>query len=193
MANPKVDQFVESSKTWRPEMIELRRVLSSLNLDEELKWRLPCYAAHGQNVVIIQPFKTCLGLMFFQGALLKDPKKVLVANGPNSRHAKRLEFRSVSDVKKSAAVIRAYVREALKNLREGKKVISPKKSTKLPIELTQAFARKPSLKKAFFALTPGRQRAYLIHFTSAKQEATRRARIAKCAPRILTGRGLTDV
>lgn len=173
-------------------MTKLRSVLGQTKLDEELKWRLPCYTSGGANIAIIQPFKAFLALMFFKGALLKDPKKLLVDNGPNSRSARRLEFRSVQDVVKMAPTIKAYVREALALEASGRKVEPAKKAQSVPAELTQIFAKKPKLKKAFHALTPGRQRAYLLHFAGAKQSATRLARIEKCAPRILGGKGLAD-
>ncbi len=190
--NADVDKFLKSSKTWQKEMIKLRAALLKTKLDEGFKWRLPCYGFNESNVVIIQPFKGCLGLMFFKGSLLKDPKKLLVENGPNSQAAKRLEFRSEQEVTKLKTTIQAFVKEAITLEETGKKVELKKKPQVLPEELKKAFGKTPKLKKAFESLTPGRQRAYVLHFSSAKQSATRASRIEKCVPRILAGKGLTD-
>lgn len=190
--NPDVDKFLKSSKTWQAEMEKLRSIILKSKLDESLKWRLPCYSYKGGNVVIIQPFKSYLGLMFFKGALLKDPKGILVDNGPNSNSARRLEFSSVQEITKLSSTIKAYIQEAIAIEASGKKVEVKKKPQVLPDELKKAFLKMPKLKKAFEALTPGRQRAYLLHFSGAKQSATRQSRIEKYVPRILEGKGLND-
>lgn len=190
--NSEVESFVRNAKTWKDEITKLRAVLLTTGLNEEFKWRLPCYSHDEKNIVIIQPFKACLGLMFFKGALLKDAKKVLKLNGPNSQSARRLEFRSVEDVTKLTATVKSYIKEAIKIEDAGLKVAVKKTSTAVPADLKAAFSKKPKLEEAFRALTPGRQRAYILHFASAKQSATRDARIEKCAPRILNGKGLTD-
>lgn len=190
--NPAVDQFLKKAKSWKEEIAELRAILLQTGLNEELKWRLPCYTVNDKNIVIIQPFKACLGLMFFKGALLKDPRKILTENGPNSQSSRRLEMRSVAEVKKLGAAIKAYVKEAVKAEESGKKVEVKRRPQSVPEELKQVFLKKPKLKSAFEGLTPGRQRAYLLHFSAAKQSATRISRIEKCTPRILAGKGLTD-
>ncbi len=130
--------------------------------------------------------------MFFKGKLLKDPKKKLVDNGPNSQSAKRLEFRSVPEITKQASLIAAYIKEAIVLEESGAKVEFKKKPQATPVELMAAFKKTPKLKKAFEALTPGRQRAYLFHFSGAKQSETRASRIEKLTPRILSGKGLAD-
>ena len=190
--NKDVDKFLKNLKQWREETKKLRAILLQTKLDEDFKWRLPCYTSNGANVVIIQPFKNYLGLMFFKGALLKDKKGLLVNNGPNSQAPRRFEFRSLQEVTKQAAAIKAYIKEAIAIEESGQKIKIQRKPEPLPAELKKIFTQKPALKKAFTSLTPGRQRAYILHFSSAKQSATRRARIEKCIPQILAGKGMND-
>jgi uncharacterized protein YdeI (YjbR/CyaY-like superfamily) len=181
---------MKPDRAWKEETAKLRDVLRGTKLEEERKWNLPCYTSGGKNIAIIQPFKSCLALLFFKGALLKDRKGLLVSNGPNSQSGKRFEFRSVDEISKLAPAIRSYVAEAIKAEQSGRKVT--RSAMAVPAELKSAFARMPKLKKAFDALTPGRQRAYLLHFLGAKQSATRQSRIDKCVPRILKGIGFQD-
>lgn len=190
--NTAVTQFIKKSKNWQDEVTELRKILLSAKLEEDMKWSLPCYTHNGSNIVIIQPFKSYLGLMFFKGTLLKDPKKVLISNGPNSQHTKKIEFNSVSEVKKLASTIKAYIKEAVVIEESGQKIDVEKKVIPVPAELKKMFTANPKLKKAFSSLTPGRQRAYLFFFTGAKQSATRQSRIEKWVPKILQGKGLND-
>lgn len=190
--SPDVDKFLKNSKQWQKEMAKLRAIILKTKLEENLKWSLPCYSHNGSNVAIIQPFKSCLAMMFFKGALLKDPKGLLVSNGPNSQAGRRFEFTSVNDIEKLASVIRAYFEEAIAIEDSGQKVKFKKRPHPIPDELEKMFAEKPKFKKAFHSLTPGRQRAYILHFSSAKQSATRLSRIEKCIPRILGGKGLSD-
>lgn len=190
--NEQVGKFLGKSKQWQKEMEKLRALVLSTKLDENFKWGLPCYSHNQANIVIIQPFKSCLGLMFFKGTLLKDSKKLLINNGPNSQAAKRFEFRSLLDVTKNAASIKSYIKEAIDLEESGQKVEFKKKPQSAPDELKKMFVKNAKLKKAFGSLTPGRQRAYLMHFSDAKQSITRQARIEKCVPRILNGKGLTD-
>jgi uncharacterized protein YdeI (YjbR/CyaY-like superfamily) len=190
--NSKVTQFIKKSKLWEEEIEALREILLKTKLEEDFKWQKPCYAYNEQNVAIIQPFKSCLALMFFKGSLLKDARKILIDNGPNSQAAKRLEFTSVQEIKKMAATIKAYVKEAIAFEETGRKVEFKKRPQPLPEELKKIFAKKPLFKKAFDDLTPGRQRGYLLYFGSAKQASTRQARIEKCLPAILKGKGLND-
>ncbi|MGE0173904.1 MAG: YdeI family protein [Oligoflexales bacterium] len=192
MANPDVDKFLKKSKQWQDEIEKLRTILLKTKLEENLKWNLPCYSYNGGNVTIIQPFKRCLAMMFFKGSLLKDPKGVLVDNGPNSQAGRRFEFGSVQDIVKLTPTIKAYIKEAMAIEDSGKKVEFKARPQPVPDELKEMFAKKPKFKKAFYSLTPGRQRAYIFHFSSAKQSATRQARIEKCMPRILEGKGMND-
>lgn len=190
--NPSVDKFVKNAKQWREEIAELRSIVLSTKLQEELKWGKPCYCHEGKNIAIIQPFKSCLGMMFFKGSLLKDPKGVLVDNGPNSQAARRLEFGSVQEITKSASFIKAYIKEAVELETAGKTVEFVKNPEPVPDELTALFGEHKGLEAAFKSLTPGRQRGYILHFAGAKQTSTRRSRIEKCIPAIMEGRGLND-
>lgn len=190
--NPDVDKFLKTTKQWQKEIAKLRSIILSTKLEENFKWNLPCYSHNGSNVAIIQPFKACLGMMFFKGSLLKDPKGVLISNGPNSQAGRRFEFDSVEDIAKMAPTIKAYLKEAIAIEDSGQKVEFKKRPERWPEELKKAFAKTPKLKEAFNALTPGRQRAYILHFSSAKQASTRQSRIEKCTPHILKGKGLND-
>lgn len=190
--HPEVDKYIKKAKQWREEIEILRALLLKTSLEEDFKWSKPCYTCEAGNVVIIQPFKTCLGLMFFKGTLLKDPKGILRDNGPNSQSARRLEFTSAQEITRSKSTIAAYIKEAIEIEKSGQKVELRKSPEPMPDELKAMFRTKPSLKKAFEALTPGRQRAYILHFSSAKQSATRMSRIEKCIPRILEGKGMND-
>ncbi|NRA65708.1 MAG: YdeI/OmpD-associated family protein [Pseudobacteriovorax sp.] len=186
------DSFFSKAKDWRKEMEVLRPIILKTKLEENIKWSKPCYSINGNNVVIIQPFKKNLSLMFFKGKLLKDPKKLLVDNGPNSQSAMRLEFESEKEIKKLSTTIRYYIKEAMALEESGQKVEFKKKPEPLPEELAAAFKKKPKLKSAFHRLTPGRQRAYILHIASAKQSASRTSRIEKCSLKILAGKGLND-
>jgi len=177
---------------WEAEIAEMRRVLAGFAMKEECKWGKPTYTVDGKNVVIMQGFKEYFGLGFFQGALLKDRKKVLVQLG--QVHAGRvMKFTSAKDITAEAATIKAYVREAIAVEKAGLR-LKQKKTSDLPVpeELRERFRRDPRFKRAFEALTPGRQRSYLYHFAAAKQSATRVARIEKAMPAIYEGRGFLE-
>jgi uncharacterized protein YdeI (YjbR/CyaY-like superfamily) len=176
---------------WREEIAALQTILSGFELSVERKWGKPCYIADGQNVVIIQGFKEYCALGFFQGALLKDPKKLLVQLG-QVQAARVMKFTSVKEIAAKAATIKAYLREAVAAAKAGKKVETKPREFALPEELTAKFRKDPKFKRAFEALTPGRQRGYLFHFTGAKQSATRTARIEKAMPAIFAGRGFLE-
>jgi len=177
---------------WEPEIAEMRRVLAGLAMKEDRKWGSPTYTVDGKNIVIIQCFKEYFGLGFFQGALLKDPKKVLVQLG-QVQAGRVMKFTSVKEIKAKAATIKAYVREAIAVEKAGLRV-ERKKTSEFPVpeELTARFRRDARFKRAFEALTPGRQRSYLYHFAAAKQSATREARIEKAMPAIFEGRGFLE-
>ena len=177
---------------WEAEIAKMRRVLAGLAMKEECKWGKPAYTVDGKNIVILQGFKEYFGLGFFQGALLKDPKKILVQLG--QVHAGRvMKFTSAKDIRAKAATIKAYVREAIAVEKAGLRM-KPKRTSDFPVpeELTQRFRRDPRFKRAFEALTPGRQRSYLYHFAAAKQSATRAARIEKAMRAIFEGRGFLE-
>jgi uncharacterized protein YdeI (YjbR/CyaY-like superfamily) len=176
---------------WQAEIAELKGILSGFGLSEECKWGKPCYSINGKNIVIIQGFKEYCALGFFQGALLKDPKKLLVQLG-QVQAARVMKFTSAREIATKAATIKAYVREAMAVERAGMKVRTKPPELPVPEELKEKFRRDPRFKRAFEALTPGRQRGYLFHFAGAKQSATKTARIEKAMAAIFEGRGLLE-
>jgi uncharacterized protein YdeI (YjbR/CyaY-like superfamily) len=177
---------------WEAEIAEIRRVLAGFAMKEECKWGKPTYTVDGKNIVIMQGFKEYFGLGFFQGALLKDPRKVLVQLG-QVQAGRVMKFTSVKDIRAKAGTIQAYVREAIALEKAGLRM-AQKKTSDLPVpeELTERFRRDAPFKRAFEALTPGRQRSYLYHFAAAKQSVTRVARIEKAMPAIFEGRGFQE-
>jgi uncharacterized protein YdeI (YjbR/CyaY-like superfamily) len=177
---------------WEAEIAEMRRVLAGLAMKEECKWGKPTYTVDGKNIVIMQSFKEYFALGFFQGALLTDPKKVLVQLG-QEQAGRVMKFASAKEITAKAATIKAYVSEAIAVEKAGLRVTKRKTSDfPVPEELTQRFRKDPRFKRAFEALTPGRQRSYLYHFGAAKQSATRTARIEKAMAAILEGRGFLE-
>ena len=189
--SPRIDAFVSRAKRWPGEIQKLRSVLLDCGLDEELKWGKPCFMFEGKNVAIIQPFKEHCSLLFFKGALFQDTHGLLRSQGENTQSALRLEFTSEADIKKT--VLRSYVQQAIAVEKAGLTVdFKAKRELELPEELTRVLKKNRQLTKAFHALTPGRQRAYVLHFTGAKQSNTRTARIEKCIPKILAGKGMND-
>jgi uncharacterized protein YdeI (YjbR/CyaY-like superfamily) len=189
--NPKVDAFVSRAKAWQGEIQKLRSILLECGLEEDLKWGKPCFLFEGKNVAIIQPFKEHCSLMFFKGALLEDTHGLLRSQGENTQSALRLEFTSEAQVKK--AVLKPYVKQAIQVEKAGLSVdFKAKRELELPQELTQVLQKDRRLAKAFHALTPGRQRSYVLHITGAKQSQTRSARVEKCIPKILAGVGMNE-
>jgi uncharacterized protein YdeI (YjbR/CyaY-like superfamily) len=176
---------------WQAEIAELQTILSGFDLRVERKWGKPCYTMDGKNVVIIQGFKEYCALGFFQGALLKDPKKLLVQLG-QVQAARVMKFTSTKQIEAKAATIKAYIREAVAAAKAGMKVETKPRELPVPEELKEKFRKDPKFKRAFETLTPGRQRGYLFHFTGAKQSATRTARIEKAMPAIFEGRGFLE-
>jgi uncharacterized protein YdeI (YjbR/CyaY-like superfamily) len=177
---------------WEAAIREMRRVLAGFEMKEECKWGKPTYTVNGKNIVIMQGFKEYFGLGFFQGALLKDPRRVLVQLG-QVQAGRVMMFTSASEIKKNAATIKAYVREAIAVESAGLRVQKRKTSDfPVPAELTARFQKDPRFKRAFEALTPGRQRSYLYHFAAARQSPTRVARIERAMPAIFEGRGFLE-
>jgi uncharacterized protein YdeI (YjbR/CyaY-like superfamily) len=189
--NPDVDAYIEQSERWPDEMTDLRPVLLSCGLTEEIKWGKPCYSHEGRNIVIVQEMKEFLALMFFKGALLNDPDGVLHEQGPNSRSARRMQFTSVEDVERLAGTVKAYVDEAV-DAEEAGLEVGPAPELQLADELQNRLDEDPALKAAFEALTPGRQREYNLHVSQAKQAKTRETRVDKFVPKILDGKGFRD-
>lgn len=191
--NPKVDFYFTKAKEWQDEFIALREIALECNLVEELKWGHPCYVYHKSNVFLIHGFKEYCALLFFKGALLKDTKNILVQQTKNVQAARQLRFTNVKDIQKLKTTIKAYIFEAVEIEKNGLKVELKKTSEfNMPEEFKKKMSKSASLKKAFESLTPGRQRAYLLHFSQAKQDATRISRIEKCIPLIMSGKGLND-
>jgi uncharacterized protein YdeI (YjbR/CyaY-like superfamily) len=193
MTNPEVDWFFSKTGKWQEAFQELRETVLDCSLTEELKWGCPCYTHQKNNIVLIHGFKDYCALLFMQGALLKDPKKILVQQTKNVQSARQIRFSGIGDVLKNKATIKAYIKEAVKNDNAGLKV-GMKETTEyeIPEEFKAAFGEMSELKSAFYKLTPGRQRAYLLYFSSAKQSKTRMERVERYIPNILDGKGLDD-
>lgn len=188
-----VDDYLQKAKQWKEEITQLRTILLSCNLDESIKWGQPCYSVNNKNLVIIAPFKAHCDLGFFNGATLKDEKGILVKAGVNTQSSRQMRFVNVQEITKLKSVIKSYVKEAIENEKQGIKSTSTENIEPIIVEELEAiFKKNAPLKKAFAALTPGRQRAYLIHFSGAKQAATRVTRIEKNIDAILAGRGIND-
>ena len=191
--NPKVDRYLEKSDKWQDELEKLRTILLDCGLTEEFKWGCPCYAFQKSNIVLIHVFKGYCALLFFKGALLNDAKGILVQQTENVQAARQVRFTSVREIVKLEPILKTYIYEAIEVEKAGLKV-SFKKTTefKMPEEFQKKLAKRPKLKTAFEALTPGRQRAYLLYFSSAKQSKTRESRVEKFIPQILNGKGIDD-
>lgn len=189
--NPEVDAYISRSENWPQEMAELRPILLSCGLTEEIKWGKPCYSHEGRNVAILQEMKKFLALMFFKGALLDDPRGVLEEQGPNSRSARRICFRSTEDVTELTDTVKALIDEAIRVEDEGLE-LGPAPEPVLARELEDRLERDQAFKNAFEALTPGRRREYNLYFSNAKQAKTREARVEKYAQKILDGKGFRD-
>lgn len=191
--NPVVDAHILKAKTWSREMQAVRKHLLAAGLTEELKWGKPCYELGGGKVAIFQPYKAFLALGFFKGSLLKDKKKVLDAPGQHSQAMRQLRFTSVEEIEEREPLLKAYIKEAVDLEKAGARVeFKARSELDIPVELQKQLDKKAALKKAFAALTPGRQRQYVLHISGAKQASTREARVEKCIPIILAGKGLSD-
>ncbi|MBS1664557.1 MAG: YdeI/OmpD-associated family protein [Bacteroidetes bacterium] len=191
--NPKVDFFFEKDTQWRKEYAKLRTLILSCGLTEELKWGCPCYTYNDSNIVLIHGFKEYCALLLFKGALLGDTHNILITQTENVQSARQIRFTSTKDITKLAATLKAYIYEAIEVEKAGLKVKLKKTAEfAMPEEFQKKLNKNAALKKAFYALTPGRQRGYLLHFSQAKQSATRESRIEKYTPQILAGKGLND-
>lgn len=191
--NPKVDFYFNKAKKWQQEIEKLRIIVLDCQLTEELKWGCPCYTFQKSNVVLIHIFKDYCALLFMKGALLKDSKKILIQQTENVQAARQIRFTNIEQIIKLQAILKTYIYEAIEIEKAGLKV-PLKKNTELvfPEEFQKQLNKNAALKTAFAALTPGRQRAYNLYFSAAKQSKTRESRIEKCMPQILKGKGLDD-
>lgn len=189
--NPKVDVCISKAKKWQKEMKMLRTIVLDCGLTEELKWYQPCYTFQEHIVALISGFKDYCALAFFKGVLLKDTNRILIKPGANSQAVRQIRFTNVREVVEMAPILKAYIHEAIEVEKAGLKV---KKNTKLviPEEFRNRLDEIPALKTAFDALTPGRQRGYILYFSAPKQSKTRESRIEKCKRKILNGKGLYD-
>jgi uncharacterized protein YdeI (YjbR/CyaY-like superfamily) len=191
--NASVDAFVENEKVWREEFRELRRIVSSCPLTEELKWGKPCYSHEGKNVVLIHGFKEYCALLFMKGALLKDAKGILIQQTENVQAARQLRFTGAAQIAKLEKTVKAYLMEAIEIEKAGLKVeLKQTRDYPVPQEFQARLDGDRALRDAFEALTPGRQRGYLFYFSQAKQAKTREDRVEKCLPKIMDGLGLDD-
>lgn len=191
--NPKVDWFFNKDTPWKKEYQALRKIILDCDLVEELKWGQPCYTFDKKNIVLIHGFNEYCALLFMKGALLKDPKKILIQQTAHVQSARQIRFTNVQQITKLAKAIKSYVYEAVKVEEAGLKVDFKKTSDfKIPQEFAKKLKSNRALKAAFEALTPGRQRGYLFYFSQAKQSKTREQRVEKYTPKILKGKGLDD-
>ncbi len=191
--NSNVDFYFLKEEKWAEEISQLRKILLSCKLHEDLKWGVPCYTWEDHNIVLIHVFKEYCALLFFKGALLKDDHKILIQQTKNVQAARQARFTDISQINSMKSIIKEYVAEAIEAENSGLKVELKKTAEyKVPEELENAFAKNATFKKAFYALTPGRQRGYLLYFSSAKQAQTRQARIEKHRKDIMEGRGWNE-
>jgi len=188
--NPKVDGYLRKAKKWQEEMTNLRRISLDYGLTEELKWGKPCYTFQKSNIVIIQGFKEFCALLFCKGALLKDPNGILKKFGWQA--ARRIPFNNVREIVEMEPILKAYIHEAIEAEKAGLQVNFKKNPEPIPRELQNKLDEIPALKTAFDALTPGRQRGYILYFSAPKQSKTRESRVEKCMRQILKGKGLND-
>jgi len=192
-ADPRVDAFIADAKRWQEELKKLRAILLESELIEELKWHQPCYTMEGKNVCILSVLKESCALAFFKGALLKDVHGVLTRPGQHTQSGRWIKFTSVREIAEMKSILKAYIREAIAVEKSGMKVKLKKTSDlKVPEEFQLMLDEFPNLKAAFDALTPGRQRAYIYHFSAPKQSKTREARVRKFMPHILKGKGILE-
>lgn len=192
--NPKVNEYISKANKWNEEFKELRKIILECELlTEEVKWNHPCYTLEGKNIVIMHGFKNYCALLFPKGVLLKDAHKILIQQTKNVQAARQIRFTNVQEIVKLENVLKEYIQEAIEVEKAGLK-IEPKKTTeyKIPDELQSKFDEIPALKTAFKKLTPGRQRAYILYFSDAKQSKTRERRVERYIEKILDGKGLND-
>lgn len=191
--NPKVDFYFDKNEKWQKEIEKMRTIALDCGLDEKLKWGCPCYTHNDSNIVLIHVFKDYCAFLFFKGALLNDPSGILIQQTKNVQAARQVRFTNIKEIVKLEKAVKAYIYEAIEVEKAGLQVKMKKtKEFDMPEEFEKKLNKSAALKKAFYALTPGRQRGYLLYFSSAKQAKTREERIAKYSKQILAGKGLED-
>ena len=193
MMNPKVDGYLRKSETWQEELEKLRMIILDCGLTEELKWGVPCYTFQKSNIVLIHVFREYCALLFFKGALLNDANGILVQQTENVQSARQVRFTNVREIVKLEPILKAYIYEAIEVEKAGLKVSFKKTAEfKIPEEFQKKLDEIPGLKSAFDALTPGRQRGYILYFSAPRQSKTRESRVEKCKRQILNVKGLDD-
>ncbi|AGA21938.1 YdeI family protein [Bacillus subtilis subsp. subtilis] len=191
--NPKVDEFLSKAKKWKEEFEKLRTIILDCELTEDFKWMHPCYTYNNKNVVLIHGFKEYCALLFHKGALLQDAHGILIQQTENVQAARQIRFTNVQEINELENILKAYIHEAIEVEKAGLKVdVNKNIELNIPEELQKKFDEIPALKTAFEALTPGRQRAYTLYFSQAKQSKTRESRVEKYVQKILDGKGLKD-
>lgn len=191
--NPKVDWYFNKAEKWQNEIRKLRTIILDCGLTEELKWGVPCYTFQKSNIVLIHVFKEYCAILFFKGALLNDPNGILIQQTENVQAARQVRFTNLGQIAEMEAILKAYIYEAIEVEKAGLKVdLKTTTEFTIPEEFKNKLDKIPALKTAFDALTPGRQRAYLLHFSAPKQSKTRESRVEKCMQQILNGKGLDD-
>ncbi|MCM3379444.1 YdeI/OmpD-associated family protein [Shouchella rhizosphaerae] len=190
--NPKVDEFLNNAKKWKEEYKKLREIILDCDLTEEFKWMHPCYTFENKNIVLIHGFKDYCALLFHKGALLKDAHGILIQQTENVQAARQIRFTNIEKIIEKELILKDYIDEAIAVEKAGLKVNQDNTNLNIPEELQNKFDEMPALKTAFEALTPGRQRAYILYFSGAKQPKTRAARVEKYVQKILDGLGLKD-
>ena len=191
--NPKVDGYIRKNKRWQAELEKLRTIVLDCRLTEDVKWKSPCYMFEDSNIVLIHVFKEYCALLFFKGALLNDPIGILIQQTKNTQAARQIRFTHVDEIDEMEPILKAYIQEAIDVEIAGLEVNFKETSDfDMPEEFQKKLDENPALKTAFEALTPGRQRGYLLYFSAAKQSKTRASRVEKCIPQIFDGKGLND-
>jgi uncharacterized protein YdeI (YjbR/CyaY-like superfamily) len=191
--SPKVDEYILKEKKWQAALVKLRMIVLDCQLAEELKWGVPCYTFQKNNIVLIHVFKEYCALLFVKGALLKDARRILITQTENTQAARQIRFTKVQEINEMEAILKEYIHEAIEIEKAGLKVDFKKTAEfTIPIEFQRKLEEMPALKTAFSALTPGRQRAYLLYFSAPKQSKTRESRVEKCIQQILNGFGLNN-
>ncbi|MED3628123.1 YdeI family protein [Bacillus subtilis] len=191
--NPKVDEFLSKAKKWKEEFEKLRTIILDCELTEDFKWMHPCYTYNNKNVVLIHGFKEYCALLFHKGALLQDAHGILIQQTENVQAARQIRFTNVQEINELENILKAYIHEAIEVEKAGLEVeVNKNIELNIPEELQKKFDEIPALKIAFEALTPGRQRAYTLYFSQAKQSKTRESRVGKYVQKILDGKGLKD-
>lgn len=191
--NPEVDEFLKKADKWKEEFEELRAIVLDCGLTEDFKWMHPCYTYEGKNIVLIHGFKDYCALLFHKGALLKDADRLLIRQTEHVQAARQIRFTNVQEIINIKPILKVYIQEAIAVEKAGLEVkVKRKPDFDIPEELQNKFVENPALKTAFEALTPGRRRAYILHFSKPKRSATRMSRIEKCTERMLKGKGLMD-